>query len=54
MASPTTKTITVPIALDTAELVRQLKVVRLLCSQVGSVLDTAILDLDADDGERTP
>lgn len=45
MASPTTKTITVPIALDSEILVKQLKALRLLASHIGFALDTAILAL---------
>ena len=45
MANPVTKTITVPLALDTEGLVRQLEILRLLASHVGFALDTAIVAL---------
>jgi hypothetical protein len=43
VASP--KTITVPITLDGEILVKQLEALRLLTSQIGFALDTAILTL---------
>lgn len=45
MASPITKTITVPLALDPEGIVRQLEVLRTLASQIRFALDTAILAL---------
>lgn len=45
MASPITRTITVPLALDGEGLLRQLEVLRTLVSQIGFALDTAILAL---------
>ena len=49
MASPVTRTITVPIAADIEPLKRQLAVLRTLVSQIGFALDTAILALDEPD-----
>jgi hypothetical protein len=48
MASPVSRTVTVPVALDAEALKRQLAILRLLCSQIGFALDTAILALDND------
>lgn len=46
MASPITRTVTVPLALDADALKRQLAILRNLCLQIGFALDTAILALD--------
>lgn len=46
------ETVEVPLALDTAPIREQLRVLRLACSQIGFALDTAILALDDIAGRR--